>query len=308
MRLILEKMTGRTFKVVSSEELSNREEGESPSSVPPPPPTTEGAAPARVGWGVEYERREVEYEAQVAQFSSAGVVETADGRTLNFNINLEMSRERLEVSEFRLFAGDARPQLVDPLVINFDGTAAELTEDTHSFDLDADGRAERIAFVRNGSGFLALDMNENGVIDNGTELFGPTTGDGFAELARHDEDGNGWIDEADAAYDKLRVWTQSEGGDKQLETLAAKNVGAIYLGQVATPFELRNDQNETQGVIQSTGIYLSEDGRAGTVQHVDLATTAQPREEGDAAATRTSAVADAPITQPPPPPETPLPE
>lgn len=42
---------------------------------------------------------------------------------------------------------------------------------------------------------LSLDQNGNGEIDNGTELFGTKSGDGFADLARYDLDYNGWIDE-----------------------------------------------------------------------------------------------------------------
>ena len=51
-----------------------------------------------------------------------------------------------------------------------------------------------------GSGFLALDKNGNGKIDDGSELFGTKSGDGFADLAEYDSDGNGWIDEKGRVY------------------------------------------------------------------------------------------------------------
>lgn len=65
-----------------------------------------------------------------------------------------------------------------------------LTEAKYNFDLDSDGREDLISFVRPGSGFLALDLNGDGRVNDGRELFGPATGDGFAELARYDQDGN----------------------------------------------------------------------------------------------------------------------
>lgn len=56
-----------------------------------------------------------------------------------------------------------------------------------------------------GSGFLALDRNQNGVVDDGSELFGTQSGDGFAHLALYDQDSNGWIDANDPVFDKLRI-------------------------------------------------------------------------------------------------------
>ena len=63
----------------------------------------------------------------------------------------------------------------------------------------------KISFVGSGSGLLALDKNGDGIINNGTELFGPNTQDGFSELSKYDSDGNGWIDENDSVYDNLRI-------------------------------------------------------------------------------------------------------
>ena len=55
-----------------------------------------------------------------------------------------------------------------------------------------------------------------------------------------------------------------------LSSLKDHNVGAISVGQVATPFELRSAGNESLGGVRSTGIYLTEDGQAGSVQQIDL--------------------------------------
>ena len=121
------------------------------------------------------------------------------------------------------------------------------------------------------SGFLALDKNKDGKINDGSELFGTRSGDGFKDLASYDEDGNGWIDENDSIWKDLKVWTKDENGRDYLMDLREANVGAIYLGSAQTEFSLnRMADNQTDGIIRRTGVYLKETGEAGTIQHVDL--------------------------------------
>ena len=152
----------------------------------------------------------------------------------------------------------------------FDGNAVELTQRDFHFDIDADGRLDQIAFVGEGSGLLALDRNRDGRINDGSELFGAISGDGFGELAGYDQDRNGWIDEADSIYDRLRVWTRDGAGEERLMALGKAGVGAIYLGNLSTPFQLKDEENELLGQVRSSGLYLEESGAAGTIQQIDL--------------------------------------
>jgi hypothetical protein len=225
--------------------------------------------PQAQGWGMIYDASETYMEQESTDFAAAGKVLTADGREIDFSVQLSMSRSFMKHNEVHIRAGDAK--LVDPLVINFGGTAAQLTQTQFDFDLDADGAPEQISFVKPNSGMLALDKNGDGRINDGTELFGPTTGDGFAELAVHDQDGNQWIDEADPIYDRLRIWTKGAEGQDQLFALGEKGIGAIYVGHVATPFDIKDDRNQLLGQVQGTGVFLKEQGGAGTIQQVDLA-------------------------------------
>lgn len=226
------------------------------------------ARPERPDWGMEYDLHEVRTESEKTTFQADATVKTKDGQTLNVKVNLTMARELAEERNVSIRAGNARK--VDPLVINFDGNAAQLGDRTFDFDLDSDGAAEKIAFVQPGSGFLTLDLNGNGAVDDGSELFGPTSGNGFQELAAYDEDGNHWIDEGDSVFDRLRIWTRDASGADSLSGLLDKGVGAIYLGSVATPFELKGSDQQTLGEVASSGIYLKEQGGVGTVQQVDL--------------------------------------
>ena len=230
---------------------------------------TQGAQPQRAGWGLEYDAHYFHAESEALSFQAQGVVQTADGRQIDFSVSLNMSRRFVEETNISVRAGDA--VFKDPLVINFDAPAAALTETKFQFDLDADGAADEVSFVGPGSGFIALDQNGNGAIDNGSELFGAQSGDGFADLTAYDSDGNGWIDESDPVFDKLRIWSKDAAGNDQLFALGAKGVGAIYLGRVDTEFALKDQANETQGQIRATGVFLRENGTAGTMQQVDLA-------------------------------------
>jgi hypothetical protein len=138
-----------------------------------------------------------------------------------------------------------------------------------SFDLDADGKEESISQFASASGYLALDKNADGKINNGTELLGPATDDGFSELAQLDGDKNGWIDENDAAFNQLKIWIPGTDGGK-LMSLKEAGVGALALAHINSQFELRGQRNSDLGAVKDTGVFLFEDGGVGTLQEIDL--------------------------------------
>lgn len=258
-------LTGKRIKLLvprllTDEQLKKLKQLQGQAAVP--------ASPQPLGWGLDYTWQRQEAEHERMSFASSGSVTTADGRVISFSLSFTVSRDFFSTTQVRIRAGDA---LLDPLVINFRNSSAQLGDRNYAFDIDMDGSPENIAFTAEGSGFLVWDRNENGLVDDGSELFGPRTGNGFEELAELDLDGNGWIDENDPIYEKLRIWTVDENGGKQLITLGQVGVGAIYLGHITSPFSLKDAGNNTLGQISRTGIFLREDGSAGTIQHVDLA-------------------------------------
>lgn len=262
IRLLLAKLTGREIDVFDAGDL----ECDTPTGQSVPMQS----APQRAGFGVEYDYHESYTEVEQTSFAASGVVQTADGREISFNLSLYMARSYHTESDISLRLGDAR-QKSDPLVINFSGNAAQLTDQRFAFDLNADGTAsEEINFVTSGSGFLSFDRNGDGVINDGSELFGTRTGDGFAELAALDADQNGWIDENDIAYAQLSVWTKDEAGADTLQSLKEADVGAISLARVATPFDIKDENNALQGQVRASGVYLQESGGVGSIQQVDL--------------------------------------
>ena len=232
-------------------------------------PKQTAAFPSRV---TEIERKtrftENMKEHESTDFSTTGEIRTADGRSLNFMLNLGMCRDfQCEREETKLDKVVFR----DPLVINFEGNAAELSGNRFEFDLNADGKNESIYGLGNRSGYLAIDSNADGHINDGNELFGTRSGNGFSDLAKFDDDGNHWLDESDVAFSQLRIWQQDALGKEALSTLHDKGIGALFLGSTDTPFSLTDKDNRVLAQIRASGVYLLEDGRAGSLQQVDLA-------------------------------------
>ena len=117
-----------------------------------------------------------------------------------------------------------------------DEAAEQAAADEERDPLAGEPRLQRIGA---GSAFLVDDADGDGRATNGAELFGARSGDGFAELAALD--GDGWIDEGDAAWQRLRVWTPDA-------------------------------RDALQGQVRATGVYLTESGSLRTMRQLDLAT------------------------------------
>lgn len=264
LKHVIETLTGRPIRLFRSEDLQRHAD----DVELPAPEASPAGTPRSAGFGLEYSRHTEIEEHEALSFSAEGQVRTADGQEIHFQLEFDMERSFHASTDLTLRAGE--PRVKDPLVLDFGGAAAMLTDTRFEFDLDADGNTDDVPLLGGGRGYLAFDRNANGAIDDGRELFGPASGDGFAELAALDDDSNGWIDEADAAFAQLSVWSPASEGPGQITGLSAAGVGALYLGRVSTPFSLRNADNDELGALRTTSIYLREDGSAGTVSQIDL--------------------------------------
>jgi len=207
-------------------------------------------------------------ETEMTSFEAEGVAHTADGREINFGVSVSMSRKFSQYTSME-YVRDV--PLLDPLVINVGGGVTQISDQKFFFDLDSDGEIEEVAGLEKGSAFLSYDRNGDGIINDGSELFGAKSGNGFGELSEFDEDSNGWIDERDAIFDKLKVWYKDEEGQDKLIGLKEADVGAIYLDRADTQFTSQGMDLMVNGMIRQTGIYLKESGGVGSVQQVDLA-------------------------------------
>jgi hypothetical protein len=263
IRQMVELLTGEKIRVLSLQDLQASVQTSASVDIQAAQQTRSDAN----GTGLAYQYHQTLTETQQATLSAEGSVRTADGQVIKFKLDLSMSRSWSEQTDIFVRAGAA--QRKDPLVLNFTGSAALLSDRQFSFDLLGDGKPQQIASLGQHTAYLVFDHNGNGKVDSGKELFGPTTGSGFAELAKLDADHNGWIDENDPAFAKLGLWNPGDGHDQPV-SLRDHNVGAISRASRNTPFELRGANNASLGAVKSSGVYLGSDGKAGSIQEIDL--------------------------------------
>ncbi len=118
----------------------------------------------------------------------------------------------------------------DPLVVDLDGDGVSVDISSNLkvyFDLDADGMAEAINWISADDGILARDLNGNGKIDNGSELFGDAVVNGFDALAGLDTNVDGKISMEDADFSSLLIWKDinQNGVSESGELLSLNEVG-----------------------------------------------------------------------------------
>ncbi|HJS15855.1 MAG TPA: hypothetical protein VJ795_12345 [Rheinheimera sp.] len=206
--------------------------------------------------GVTIREWSYRYEAVSADFS--GSVALEDGSSFSWSMQFAMSYEEFSYSE------RTEQPMKDPLVMSFNGRPVELSGQSSAFNLT--DNAKSIQQLAQGQYYLAKDSNNNGTVDSGKELFGPTTGQGFAELATFDEDQNGLIDQQDPIWQSLWLWRPEEKG---LYSLKEMGVAALSVDSIATPFSLRH-KDEVQGRLERSSIFITEDKDVGLLQQIDL--------------------------------------
>ncbi|MCP3445817.1 calcium-binding protein [Bradyrhizobium sp. CCGUVB14] len=176
----------------------------------------------------------------------------------------------------------------DPLVLDLNGNGVSLSSiagNSASFDVDKDGFAERVGWVRGGDGILVRDLNGNGKIDDIGEMFGNDQTSGFTQLAtldgNHDgkisADDNGLVDfngdgivDASDTFDTLKVWVDDNEDGKtdadELKSLAELNIVSIGVGSTASTTV------DSGNTIAATGTFERGDGTTGTVGEVQFDT------------------------------------
>jgi trimeric autotransporter adhesin len=107
-------------------------------------------------------------------------------------------------------------QSTSPIVLDldFDGVRTVAASHGVNFDITATGRTSQVGWASPTDGLLVMDRNHDGLINDGSELFGSATrlasgeraGDGFRALAELDADRDGRITSADAHWKDLQLW------------------------------------------------------------------------------------------------------
>ncbi|MBM4329485.1 MAG: hypothetical protein FJ118_20260 [Deltaproteobacteria bacterium] len=165
------------------------------------------------------------------------------------------------------------------MILDLDGDGIETTNvrGRAFFDHDMDGFAEQTGWVTPDDGLLVMDRNGDGVINDGTELFGShtlardgsTAANGFQVLPDLDSNHDGKIDATDSAFSQLRVWQDSDGDGysrpDELFNLDQLGITAINLDSAIT------NSTDAQGNTRTrTGTFEKADGTTGQIGEYNL--------------------------------------
>lgn len=170
----------------------------------------------------------------------------------------------------------------DPLTldVNGDGVIQTLasTAGIH-FDMNGNGFSESMGWVAPSDGLLVQDLNNDGQITSGAELFGDETllangakaSGAFEALADLDLNADGRVDAQDAAFASLRLWrdlnSNGQVDDGELQTLAQSGVSAIN-----TLFRFVTSADGLGNTVRQIGSFVKSDGTVGVAQGLLLDT------------------------------------
>jgi len=170
----------------------------------------------------------------------------------------------------------------DPLTLDLDGDGIEaIASNGHKgalFDHDKDGIRTATGWISKDDGLLIYDRNGDGVVNDGSELFGDNTllkngeraANGYQALAELDDNGDGKVDTADSAFAHLRVWRDlNQDGISQegeLLTLEEAKVKALNLANQNRDRDLGNGNT-----LAEEGTYTDSDGNEKQMGDLNLA-------------------------------------
>ena len=202
------------------------------------------------------------YEYERLDFSTS-ITLNSEGSTREMSLSLSFTRELEIYSELQMSAVEFK----DPLIVNLGNKSNLFADSSKQFDLDADGSKEEIPDLNSGVYYLALDRNNNGVIDNGSELFGARTGNGFGELSHFDSNQNGVIENQDEQFGHLKLWD----GEHSLSNLSDSGITGISLSASNTPFTFTNGVGSPIARLRQTSVFITDKQTLGAIHQIDIA-------------------------------------
>ena len=175
-----------------------------------------------------------------------------------------------------------------PLVLDLNGDGVQTTDVAHGtqFDLFNTGSKQHLGWVDKHDGLLAIDLNHDGQVNNGSELLGTSTKladgslakDGWQALAQYDKNADGVIDAKDAVFKDLQVWVDGNG-DGVSETGEVKSLADLGIQSI----NLHHDSaqaTQNGNVLQGFSSYTTTDGQSHQVSDAWLNTQASDSATG----------------------------
>jgi hypothetical protein len=146
---------------------------------------------------------------------------------------------------------------VDPIVLDLNGDGIQTTPVSGYFNYD--GTEEATAWISGGDGFVVRDLDKNGVISGGSELFGNFGFEnGFEALAALDSNGDGAIDKNDAAFDELLVWI--DDGNAKTDAGELFTLFELGIASIGTDYASSDYVDENGNAHAQTGSFTKSNG------------------------------------------------
>ena len=210
--------------------------------------------------------------------TSVGAISTSVDHTIPFTLQLtDGDGDTTTTASFSVHVKDGlTPNLATPVVLdlNHDGVhTTDLTHSTVSFDYNGDGVASKTAWVDTHDGILAIDLNGDGRVNNGSEIVftqhaagAPTDLAALEQL--YDTNHDGKLTAADHDFAQFGVWQDANGNGVsdpgEFKSLAA-------LGIVEIGLESNHQQSvSVDGSVVTYGeaAFTTADGATGEVADI----------------------------------------
>jgi trimeric autotransporter adhesin len=184
------------------------------------------------------------------------------------NTSVESYFSASQTAALEAISTDQLAALVSPIVLDLDGDGIETLARAAgvNFDIAAEGQTRQTGWVTGGDGLLARDLDGNGQIDSGAELFGNATqlasgqaaANGFQALAELDSNADGRIDNQDQAFNSLQVWVD---GDADGVSDVGELRGLLDAGVVAINLDFSQGTDMQNGnLLGQLGTFVTSEG------------------------------------------------
>ncbi len=212
--------------------------------------------------GVIYEENRINIEYNFLKFSASGEIRTKDGKSFKFNIVFVLESLNIDITNVQIRSGSKI--LIDPLIIDLDGSPELLSDKYFEFDIDGNGIREIIPNLAKGKGFVFFDLNRNNKADPG-EIIGSQSGNAFSDLKRLDTNNDGWVNKDDRYFELLKVWIKSDIKNSVF-SMKDLNINALYTGYKEINFPLNN----SKALLSQIGIYVKNTKEVRVLTKVDF--------------------------------------
>jgi len=195
-----------------------------------------------------------------------GAIEVADISAMSMTQVAAFSTD-----DYALMSGAQQAALnaVSPIILDLDGNGVKTLSAAEGvqFDLTGTGNVGQYGWVGQGDGLLVRDVNNDGVINDGRELFGAATqladgrsaGNGYVAMTALDANQDGRLDANDDAFSQLKVWVD---GNQDGQTDIGELRGLVDFGITSLSLGYESsDRMDNGNAVAMVGSYETGDGQ-----------------------------------------------